>query len=73
MFPCRRDKKRRTAQEAKKGKEGRFRTFFQQFSKQETKVVNETSLQDLEELTKDLPSLRFKEFSDKFSFAVDYE
>ena len=34
---------------------------------QETKDANETSLQDLEELTKDLPSLRFKEFSDKFS------
>ena len=63
MCPCRRDKKRRTAQEAKKGKEGRFKNFFQ-----ETKDANKTSLQDLEELTKDLPSLRFKEFSDKFSF-----
>ena len=51
------------AQEAKKGKEGRFKTFFQ-----ETKDANETSLQDLEELTKDLPSLRFKKFSDKFLF-----
>ena len=35
---------------------------------QETKDANETSLQDLEELTKDLHSLCFKEFSDKFSF-----
>ena len=57
----------------KKPKRGRKADSGPSFSKQETKDVNETSLQDLEELTKDLPSLRFKEFSDKFSFPVDYE
>ena len=52
----------------KKPKRGRKADSRPSSSTQETKDDNETSLQDLEELTKDLPSIRFKEFSDKFSF-----
>ena len=51
-----------------KAKRGRKTNSRPSPSTQETKDANKTSLQDLEELTKDLPSLRFKEFSDKFSF-----
>ena len=70
---CSREEEIKKGGQPKRPKTGRKANSGPSSSTQETKDINETFLQDNEKLIKDLPSLCFKEFSNKFSFYQKYE